>query len=40
MAYALWCPADDLLLVAIGYGGALAVSSAIGAALGARTLAW
>ncbi len=40
MAYALWCPADDPLLVALGYGGALSVIAAAGAALGPRALRW
>jgi len=40
MAYALWCPADDPMLVALGYGGALSVTAAAGAALGPRALRW
>lgn len=40
IAYALWCPADDPVLVAIGYGAALALTTAAGALIGARALAW
>ncbi|WPZ37207.1 NrsF family protein (plasmid) [Thalassobaculum sp. OXR-137] len=40
MSYAFWCPADDLMLVALGYGIALIATTGIGAAIGARILIW
>lgn len=40
LAYALWCPADDVGVVAIGYGGALALAAGAGAGLGRRALVW
>ncbi|MGM0584867.1 MAG: NrsF family protein [Pseudomonadota bacterium] len=40
VAYALHCPADDLLLVSLGYGGAIGLSAIAGAAVGARALSW
>ncbi len=39
-AYAAWCPAEDVLFVLVAYGGALAATSAAGAAAGAVALRW
>ncbi len=40
LAYAAWCPAEDVLFVIVAYGGALAAISATGAAAGAVALRW
>jgi hypothetical protein len=40
LAYAVWCPADDPLFVAVAYGGALAASAGIGAIAGRIALRW
>ena len=40
LGYALWCPADDALFVAVSYGAAIAVTVAAGALIGARLLRW
>ena len=38
--FALYCPNDSVLFVAIWYGLGLAIAGVLGAALGARRLAW
>lgn len=40
LGYALWCPADDALFVALSYGTAIAATVAAGAFAGARLLRW
>lgn len=40
LAYAVWCPADDPLFVAVAYGAALAVSAGVGAVAGSLALRW
>ncbi|SEA60031.1 NrsF family protein [Rubrimonas cliftonensis] len=40
LAYALSCPADDPLFVAVAYGGAILALAALGALAGPRALRW
>jgi hypothetical protein len=40
LGYALWCPADDVLFVAVSYGAAVLATVATGALAGARLLRW
>ncbi|MFO7856920.1 MAG: NrsF family protein [Paracoccaceae bacterium] len=40
LGYALWCPADDALFVAVSYGAAIATTALAGCLLGARVLRW
>lgn len=40
LGYALWCPADDVLFVAISYGAAVLATVGVGALAGAWLLRW